>query len=296
VNGALLCVGDLNADIVIVAPSGVQRGSDSPGHVALSAGGSAANVAAWAARAGASSRFVGAVGDDDLGRFLVERLADDGVDVRAIVRTDASSRAIAAFVGPDADRSMISSLDPATVVTVDDVDTRGDSWFDGVDWLHLTGYTYLQADGPAVVRRLIAAATDLGIAWSFDPSSSAMLEANADPTEVRSALTGVSVIFPNGDEAAWLSGVEDPVDAATALLDVAECVVVTCGDAGAVVARRERDVVHIDAVPVDVVSTLGCGDAFAGGFLAARIAGFDDDCAARGAVTAAGAASIASSR
>ena len=48
-------------------------------------GGSAANTAAWAAREGVATRFVGAIGDDITGDFLHRELAGHNVDVQPVV-------------------------------------------------------------------------------------------------------------------------------------------------------------------------------------------------------------------
>ena len=59
---------------------------------------------------------------------------------------------------------------------------------------------------------------------------------------------------------------------------------------GAVIARRGAPTFHIPAAPTDLVNTLGCGDAFAGGFLSGRLDGLDDRASAG---TAAGVAARA---
>ena len=290
----LLCLGDLNADITITAEGGISTGSDTPGVVAMSGGGSAANAAAWAAEAGVRARFVGVVGDDPLGDFLVDELAGHGTEVRAIRRSGTRSRAIAAIVEPDGNRSMVSALDPSTVLRIDDIDT---SWFDDVGWVHLTAYTYLQQDGRAIFAGLIEAVAAAGLPWSVDPSSAEMLALQCTRHEALDAFAGAEIVFPNQDEAAWLAGVAGPTDAAEKLLDLAATAVVTCGADGAVIARRGVETFHVEAAPTELVNTLGCGDAFAAGFLSARLAGFDDRAsAARGSAVAARAAAIASSR
>jgi sugar/nucleoside kinase (ribokinase family) len=275
----LLCVGDLNVDITITAPDGIALGSDTAGRVALCGGGSAANVSAWAVRNGLASRFAGVVGDDRLGDFLVDDLAASGVEVRPIRRVDESSRSVAAIIGADGDRSMISDLSSATALVLGDVDP---TWFDGVTWLHLTGYTSFQPGGAEVVAKLIELASDRGVSWSIDPSSSQMLTTSSE--SIRAAWAGASVMFPNRDEAEVLTGEKDPSAGAECLLDTAETVVVTCGANGAVVARRGCATFSVPSEPSSptsnvVVNALGCGDAFAAGFIAGRCSGIDDQAA-----------------
>ncbi len=282
--GRLLCIGDLNADITIAAESDVAPGSDTPGRVGLAAGGSAANVAAVAAQSGSKARFAGIVGDDLLGSFLTGELAGHGVDVHPVVRWGASSRAIAALITPNGDRSMVSDLASATVLRADDIDS---GWFDDVDWLHVTAYSWFPTGGEAVVAALVGLAGERGIPWSMDPSSARMLRSSRSIAEALTAFGGASVLFPSHDEAALLAGVDDPAAAADQLLEVAETVAVTCGADGVVIARRGRSAFRASAHEVEVVNALGAGDAFAAGFVTARIAGRDDDASAQAGLVAA---------
>jgi sugar/nucleoside kinase (ribokinase family) len=290
----LLCVGDLNADVTITAPTGVVVGSDTEGSVVVSGGGSAANVAAWSADLGVASRFAGVVGDDRLADILVDELIDRGVEVMAVRRPATATRAVAVIVAGDRDRSMVSALDTATILRSDDIDT---SWFDGASWLHLTAYTYFPIDGRRAFHDLVRTATQSSIPWSIDPSSARMLAELTELEKVRRAITGAAIAFPNRDEAAWLAGTDDVSDCAQRLLDLAETVVVTCGGDGAVVARRGRATMSIPPVATSVVNTLGCGDAFAAGFISGRLRGLDDAaCAMQASEVAARAAATAASR
>lgn len=286
----LLCVGDLNADITITADKRIASGSDTPGRVVLAGGGSAANVAAGAAAVGDSmgetvaARFVGVIGDDVIGTFLVDELTDHGVEVRPVMRPETGSRSIAALVDGSGERSMVSDLSTATVLRLGDVD---DSCFEGADWLHLTAYSWFPAGGADVFAALVAAAVERAIPWSVDPSSAQMLGAAGPESDASAAFAGASVMFPSHDEAAVLTGIDDPVEAAVQLTGVAETIVVTCGADGVVVARRGEEVFRAAAHVVDVVNTLGAGDAFAAGFIAARLAGRDDEASTEAGLVAA---------
>lgn len=269
----LLCIGDLNGDIAITTKDGIVPGSDTTGSVRLSGGGSAANVAATAARVGRAevgARFVGVVGDDLIGRFLVDELTGHGVEVRPVVRDGTASRSIAVVVDASGERSMVSDIATATVLTVADVEA---SWFDDVDWLHLTAYSWFAPGGPKVLRALIELANERDIPYSIDPSSAEMLGTVRPITEALAAFRGAAVLFPNEDEALRLTGCDDLSVAVRELLDLAEIVVVTRGASGALVAERGGRQQQFPAPAVAVVNALGAGDAFAAGFLATRLAG-----------------------
>ena len=290
----LLCVGDLNADIAITPTGLLSPGADTPGTIALTAGGSAANVASEAARIGVATRFAGVVGDDALGRLLLDDLAVRDIDVRSVIRPNVASRSIAALIGADADRSMVSDLSTATVLRDADVES---SWFDDMAWLHLTAYTWFPDDGPATWARLVECAAEFDLHWSVDPSSARMLTDGRGSVSAVAAFTGADVVFPSQDEAMVLTGSDDPNVAARQLLDLADTAVVTSGANGVTVARRGRATFSRHALPATVVNTLGCGDAFAAGFIAGRLNGLDDDgCAHSGLASAARVAGLASAR
>ena len=290
----VLCVGDLNADIAITPDGSLVPGTDTPGRIALTAGGSAANVAAESARLGVPTRFAGVVGDDALGRLLVDDLTVRGIDVRCVVRLGAASRSIAALIDADGDRSMVSDLSTDSVLLAADIDA---SWFDDATWLHLTAYTWFPDGGPATWERIVGLATERDIPWSVDPSSARMLVDGRGPADAAAAFTGADVVFPSQDEATALTGSDDPTTAAQQLLDLADTAVVTSGADGVTLARRGQPMLHCDAHDATVVNTLGCGDAFAAGYIAGRVSGADDrECAERGLASAARVLGLASAR
>lgn len=290
----LLCVGDLNADIAITPDGSLVPGTDTPGRIALAAGGSAANVAAESARLGVPTRFAGVVGDDALGRLLADDLHRRGIDVRCVFRSGTTSRSIAALIGVDGDRSMVSDLSTDTVLRPRDI---ASSWFDDATWLHLTAYTWFPDGGPATWERIVGLATERDIPWTVDPSSARMLVDGRGPADAAAAFAGADVIFPSQDEATALTGSDDPTTAAQQLLDLADTAVVTSGANGVTVARRGQPAFHCDAPDAVVVNTLGCGDAFAAGFIAGRLSGVDDrECAERGLASATRVLGLASAR
>ena len=58
-------------------------------------GGAPANVAVGLSRLGISTGFMGKVGEDAFGHFLARTLADNGVDVSALVFSDQARTALA---------------------------------------------------------------------------------------------------------------------------------------------------------------------------------------------------------
>jgi sugar/nucleoside kinase (ribokinase family) len=188
---------------------------------------------------------------------------------------------VAAIVGPDGDRSLVTDIHDDVTLRATDYTPR---WFDGVGWLHLTGYTFILAASRSLFQLLTAEAAGRRIPYSIDPSAAELLRSCSGRAEVLAAFSGAELLLPSHDEAAYLTGTADPATAAEQLLSLAACVAVTCGPDGAHVAQRGRPTFHLPAEPVTSPNALGCGDAFAGGFVAGLLAGRTTQDAARQAV------------
>src|SRR5437763_17148554 len=92
----LLVVGSLNADLVVYTdrlpgPGETLRGSS----FVISPGGKSANQAVAAARLGARVSLVGAVGADGNGDLLLRSVADSGVDISGVRRSQADTTGVA---------------------------------------------------------------------------------------------------------------------------------------------------------------------------------------------------------
>jgi ribokinase len=229
----LVVLGDLMVDVVTRISAPLARASDTPAEISVQGGGSAANVAAWAAVLGADVSLVCRVGDDDRGRAAVAALR--GVDVRATVDPHRPTGTCVVLVERGGERTMLP--DPGA-----NDGPLGE--MPPGDHLHVVGYALLR-DGPrASALAAIERARAAGMSVSVDPSSWALLRPGALPE--------VDLLLPNEREAELVTGE----------------MVIKLGARGA----RWGDV-QVPAVEVDVVDTTGAGDAFAAGFLTAWLDG-----------------------
>jgi sugar/nucleoside kinase (ribokinase family) len=264
----VLCViGDVVEDVVVHLQAPPERATDTPARIVRRRGGSAANVAVAASRAGCPTRFIGRIADDQVGQQLVDDLEDEGVDVR-VQRGPGRTGAVVVLVEPGGERTMLP--DRAAALELGSIDR---SWLEGVTWLHIPAYSLC---GEPIGASTIAAAQHVRGSWgriSVDVSSASIVRAFGQDAfrKLVSSLTP-EVVFANRDEAPLVAGVATPL------------LVVKRGNEPVelVVARDQRELVPVDEVP-GVADTTGAGDAFAGGFLAATIAG-----ATRQAAVAAG--------
>jgi ribokinase len=121
--GAVVVVGSLNIDSVVEVERHPQPGETLiGGDLVKHFGGKGANQAVAAARAGASVRFVGRVGDDVDGERYLARLAAFGVDTGSIIRTPGVATGHAAIaVSADGENTIIVSPGANGRVTTEDL-------------------------------------------------------------------------------------------------------------------------------------------------------------------------------
>lgn len=262
---AVTVVGSLHLDIMVEAPDRPRKGETLRGTAwGQKFGGKGGNQAVAAARHGASSRMVGAVGADDFGRRLVENLAAEGVDTTLVqVVAGYGSGMSVAIVDPSGDYGAIIVSGVNLAIGSDFVEASR-SAFEGA------GVLLLQNEIPDAAN---AAAARLARV------AGASVVLNAAPARPMPGDLAVDVLVANEIEAEEISGIllrdaRCAPAAAEALLETVPAAIVTLGAAGLVVAERGREPLAIPAHPVTLVSTHGAGDAFAGA-LAARLAAGD---------------------
>ncbi|MCY4146757.1 MAG: carbohydrate kinase family protein [Chloroflexi bacterium] len=227
----------------------------------LTMGGSCCIVAAQAAKLGLRVAILGRVGDDALGRLIIEALGDAGVDTRYLSTHPHLRTGITVHLAQGLDRAMLTHLGALNALTRADI---RDELLASARHLHY-GSLYLQRgllpDWVTILRR----AKQLGLTTSLDT--------NWDPDEVwgydlTSGLRYVDVLLPNEQEARHLSGRADFAAAVAYLRGQVPVLVIKRDLRGAVVWQAEREI----AQSVEPASAggdgIGAGDSFAAGFLA----------------------------
>jgi sugar/nucleoside kinase (ribokinase family) len=260
--GVLAVVGDLTEDVVVWLEEPLRPGTDTAATVHRSRGGSAANVAAFAARLG-PTRFLGCVGDDPAGDQLVAQLEGSGVDVR--VQRRGATATVVVVVDDTGERTMFPSRGASALLENPDP-----AWLDGVAHLHAPAYALDVDPARTAVLTLLRAVRERGGTTSVDASATSLLERLGLP-EVRELFHDLAPdwLFANEEEAELLApaGADEWLASTTALL-------VKRGPRPTVARRRGQAPVEVAVAPVpEVRDTTGCGDAFAAAFLAEVLRG-----------------------
>lgn len=274
---SVVVVGDANVDLEIRLPTVGRPDPHSNPEPRLFGGGSAANTAAGLAALGIDCRFVGTVGDDPHGRFATASLADAGVDVEAVTAVADQPTVMVVVVVPPAGDRLIYVWPPTggahAALTAD----QATAAIVASDWLHVSGLCLRVTPARDAVLAAMQAANESGIPVSFDLNL--RLENwgwdGGFREVVEMAISRSNVVFGSAhDEITPLSGLSDPIDAAQQLAGPDRVVIARLGPDGAV-ACSAQEPVEVPGFDVAVVDTVGAGDAFNAGFIAAQIGGND---------------------
>ena len=261
----VVVVGDVMVDVLARLDGPIARGSDAPARISFGGGGSAANVAAWLAVAGASPVLVGRVGEDARGGEARAALVAAGVDARLTGDPERPTGTCVVIVEPGGERTMLPDPGANDGLAPEDMP---DELFAVRGHLHVPGYALLREGSRPAASSAIARACHSEMTVSVDPSSAALLS----PAFLDLA-SGAGLLLPNAEEARALSGEDDPEIAARRLAERFAEVVVTLGAGGALWTDGRATCRVPPVAGVEVVDSTGAGDAFAAGLLAARLEG-----------------------
>ncbi|MEU3446757.1 PfkB family carbohydrate kinase [Streptomyces thermolilacinus] len=267
----LLLVGDVVTDVVARHAKPLAPGTDTAARIRVLPGGAAANAACWAARSGcADVRLLGRVGAGEAA-WHEAALRRAGVRPLLVRDPDVPTGTVVALVDGRSGGERTFLTDSGAVLRLAPADWSA-RFLDGVGRLHLSGYLFFAATSRDTAALAMADARERGVPVSVDPASTGFV-AEWGVDRFLDAVAGADVLFPNADEAALLTGLSAPEAAAVALSRRHRLVAVTLGASGALVAQAGEVVARVPARRVRPLDTTGAGDAFAGGFLAARLAG-----------------------
>lgn len=241
------------------------------GRFALSMAGAESTVAIGVGRLGGTARWVGVVGDDELGSLITMRLRAEGVLTDGVVTTDAAPTSLIVKERRTAAVTRVSYyrrhgagalLAPAHVEEAHVREARV---------LHVTGITpALSRSAGDAVRKAVRLARELGVTVSLDVNyRSALWDAATARPVLTELARDADVLFAGLSEAAILTGgpAAGPEEAAARLAALGpRQVVVKLGAQGAL-AYQDGSAVRSPVISVPELDPVGAGDAFAAGFL-----------------------------
>lgn len=260
----VVAFGELVIDLI---PAG--RDGDDPLYAARP-GGAPGNVAAGVARLGLRAAMLTKVGREAFGDLALSALSRLGVDVSSVRRADTENTTLACVSLDEAGDRTFAFYRAAAADTIYAPDEIDDDLIAGSWALHVGALSLKTPVSAAAQRHAVAVAQGAGCLVSADPNlrpgvwddPAAMLAAS------REAVGSADIVKVSAEELAMLTGTDEPAEGVRRLWHQRlKVLAVTDGARGATLYTPAATVA-IDGFAVEVVDTVGCGDAFMASLLA----------------------------
>lgn len=241
-------------------------------------GGSPTNVAVAAARLGHSAAIVTKVGDDQLGPYVLAKLASFGVDTAFVTSAEGLTPIVLASLDPPESPAIQfyrAAVAPDTLLNVGDLPEQ-EIRDCGVLWMSacalaqgVTAQTCLTWLGQR--DRMEHTILDLDYRPSFWASPELARAA------AQEAIPRSTIVLGNRAECEMALGVNDPDAAVDELLARGVTTAIVKMGADGVLLASAHDRVAVEPLVIDVACGLGAGDAFGGALVHGLLAGWPLD-------------------
>ena len=269
----ILCVGDLCADIFSSPLERLPQQGELilTDEIAVYPGGNALNTAIALSRLGQSVAIAGSVGDDLLGKMLLDQLKSLGLDVQGVHQEPKGQTATTfIFRVRGEDRRFIHALGVAAEFTGEHVSV---DLIPENSILLIGGYLKLGAWNDKILADFLSNARKRNSLIIFNVCIAQ--GSGVDPRRCLKLLEYVDVFVPNEDEARVITSQNTLANQAKILRQAgARTVVITRGQQGLYADDGVQNV-EIGAYRVSMIDPSGCGDCFTAGLVAAQTRSWD---------------------
>jgi fructokinase len=258
----IVCVGETFVDLLAETEIADVGASE---YFRRAAGGAVSNVSIGIARLGGNVSFVGTVGRDPMGRFLLRTLAHENVNVDGVRSVDAATSVVLVSRGPGGARDFypLNSPGAESLLATGDLD---ENMLRTAQCVHFGGVTLAAEPSRSACMTAAQIGAASGIV-SFDPNvRPRMFAGHAEMRIITGRACEAASIVKCSEEDLALLGSEDD-DPAALLRGSTQAAVVTHGPDGCRWATADGGAGRAGAPRVNVVDTTGAGDAFMAGLL-----------------------------
>ena len=261
-----LCIGELLIDFVSTTLDVTL--AEAPGFV-KAPGGAPANVAVGLAKLGVDAGFIGKVGADAFGDFLRETLEQNSVDTAYLIAGE-ESRTTLAFVATRSDgmKDITFYRHPGADIQLspDEIDT---GYVQSTELFHYGSVSLSHSPSREATLHAIRSAKAGGARLSYDPNLRLMLWDNAKDAKywIWEVMSYADVVKISEEEWEFVTGDVELTSGIERILGLGvKLLVVTLGERGCYYTNGITEG-FVDGFVVDVVDTLGAGDAFVAAML-----------------------------
>lgn len=256
----LLVIGEINPDLIVRGEDVIPAFGQAEKLVedaALTIGSSSVIMACGAARLGLKVAFVGLVGQDEFGRFMLKAMQEHGLDTSACVVDSTVSTGLSVILSGPTDRAILTYPGTIPLLRREQIDGR---LLRQARHLHVGSYFLLDKLRPDLPA-LFAEAKRLGLTTSLDT--------NWDPRDrwqVADMLPTCDLFLPNEAEVLQITKEVDLTAGLAVLAAQIPTLAVKMGAKGGL-ARQGETAVTAPPLTVNVIDTTGAGDSFDAGFI-----------------------------
>lgn len=258
----VIVIGEINADLILsgnVEPVfGQVEKVISNAHLVI--GSSSVIFACGAARLGLKTAFIGKVGNDIFGDFMIQSMKKHGIDVSGVIIDNEIRTGLSVILTRESDRAILTFPGSISELLINEIDF---SLISKSRHLHLGSFFLLDSLRPDIAG-LFKRVKESGLTISLDT--------NYDPSEkwdggLDEALNSVDIFLPNDSEIKAITAENNILGAVDKLSKRIPIVVVKLGKDGAIVKEQGAEIIRQAAFPVAVADTVGAGDSFDAGFI-----------------------------
>jgi fructokinase len=257
----------LQTMIVVAGEALIDLIPTASGDLSINPGGGPFNTARWLGRLGADVAFLGPIAADPLGQRLRDDLVATGVALDLVAATELPTTLALAQLDAagSASYSFYTAGTSVPDLTAEHVQAKLAPSFDA---LYVGGLGLVLEPIASALTSAVAIARERGAVVMIDPNIRPSLIEDRDAylTRFKAILELTDVLKLSVEDADWLGPQHDHGP---------RIVILTAGAEGSTVFTPEAQT-HVPAVSVDVVDTIGAGDAFSAGFLLRWLENRDD--------------------
>lgn len=230
----------------------------------LQGGGSAANVAIGVSRLGKKSGFIGKIGSDGFGKFLIDEFKKEKVDTsRAKIEEGSTSMAIA-IVNEKGQRILYLNGGVQSTFSKNDIEKN---YIQNSKFVSL--HSIVNKDAVAILEVAADYASRAGVSVLFDPGFKFAVKGIE---RFRKILANTTILKLNSEEVKVFTNSDNVQESFKIIKDYGpQFVVVTLGEDGCVINAGSRTKEIKVPVNVQVLDTTGAGDAFSAALVSALI-------------------------
>jgi sugar/nucleoside kinase (ribokinase family) len=248
--------------------------------IRITVAGTAAGTSVDLAKLGAEVYAMGAIGEDELGNFLIDTMKRYGIDTSCLVRkAGVQTSSTMLPIRPNGERPALHVTGANGELLFEDLNLEV---LANADYLHMGGASLLPKFDGEPMAKALKFAKEHDVITTFD-------QVAFQRPDLREIITVcmpyVDYFMPGFEEAVMMCGLEDRQDVIKFFLDAgAKHTVFKMGGEGSSIAHQANGQIResrIPALKVPIVDSTGCGDAYCAGFIMGLAMGWDLERAAR---------------